>query len=288
MTNLYTLIAKNQPNRLELSEAEVSSVTYHDIFDYPLSFSELIKWKMGEGISFGSQRPMITDKNGYFFLDGRAGLIYKRLLRERISDKKLEIAKRVAKILRFVPSIRLIGITGSLAMNNSGEESDIDLLVITNRFTLWTTRLLVYIAIRAFGFDLRKPNERQQKNKLCLNMWLDEGDLVWPKDSRNIYTAHEIAQIKPLVNKDNIYEKLLYKNKWILKYWPNAVKIQKHKFRESRGRVSIIEWLAYKLQLVYMKPKITREIVTPTRAVFHPQDWGSVVLARLKQKYEFL
>ena len=30
-----------------------------------------------------------------------------------------------------------------------------------------------------------------------------------------------------------------------------------------------------------MKPKITREVVTPTRAIFHPNDWGKKVLTIL-------
>ena len=58
-------------------------------------------------------------------------------------------------------------------------------------------------------------------------MWLDESDMVWQRKDRNIYTAHEIAQIVPLINKDKTYEKFLSHNRWILDFWPNAVKIRK-------------------------------------------------------------
>jgi hypothetical protein len=90
-----------------------------------------------------------------------------------------------------------------------------------------------------------------------------------------------LAQIVPLVNKDQAYEKLLFKNKWILKFWPNAVRISSLKFKNFSSKGNLIEKLAYKLQYYYMKKKMTREVVTPTRAFFHPQDWGRIVKLRL-------
>ena len=122
-------------------------------------------------------------------------------------------------------------------------------------------------------------------------MWLDESDLIWDKADRNIYTAHEIAQIVPLINKDNVYEKFLYLNKWILLYWPNSVKIKDlgSKMYDAKNLISYILYLitrllenvTYRLQYQYMKSKITREIITPTRAIFHPNDWGKVVIKKL-------
>ena len=113
-------------------------------------------------------------------------------------------------------------------------------------------------------------------------MWLDESDLVWISP-RNVYTAHEIGQIMPLVNKNGIYENFLEKNKWILKYWPNSVKIQNSKVKSKNQAFDpgIIEKLAFWLQRRYMKSKMTREVITKTRAIFHPNDWGEVVLSRL-------
>lgn len=287
MSNLYTVVASNQSQGLELSNEEIFSVIYHNIFDYPLNFSELIKWKLGEGISKGDNLPAISNKNGYFFVDNRSGLIYKRILRSRISTKKIEIANRAAKVLSFIPSIRFIGVTGSLAMNNSNEESDIDLLLVTKKGTLWTTRLISYLLIGLFGIPFRRASKREEKNKLCLNMWLDEGDLAWPKEDRNIYTAHEIAQIKPLINKNKTFENLLWKNKWLLRYWPNSVKIGnlnlngKWNNEDGKSKQNILEKISYQFQYQFMKKKISREVITSSRAIFHPQDWGSIVLNRL-------
>jgi D-beta-D-heptose 7-phosphate kinase/D-beta-D-heptose 1-phosphate adenosyltransferase len=177
-----------------------------------------------------------------------------------------------------------MAVTGSLAMENSSEESDIDLMIVTKKGFLWTTRALTYLMIGIFGVGVRKPHDSNQKDKLCLNIWLDESDLIWPKKDRNLYTAHEIAQTVPLVNKCNAYEKFIYQNKWILDFWPNSIKIKnlKLKINNSRVRTGLLEQLAFKIQLKYMKSKITRELITPTRAVFHPQDWGEIIERKLR------
>ncbi|MDP2631821.1 MAG: hypothetical protein Q8P30_03600, partial [Candidatus Uhrbacteria bacterium] len=100
----------------------------------------------------------------------------------------------------------------------------------------------------------------------------------------NIYTAHEIAQIVPLVNKSNAYEKFLRCNRWILNYWPNSIKIPNYQIQISKSvqKQNILENISYRIQYYYMSKKITREVVTPTRAIFHPNDWGKIVLSKLQ------
>lgn len=262
------------------------AIFYHDIFDYPLMLEDLDKWKAGKNFMIHDSRFTIQEGKGYFFIKGKADLISKRIEREKASQKKLRIAERASKIISFIPTVKMVAVTGSLAMMNSGKNSDIDLMIVTRKRTLWTTRLFVYLLIWLFGIGLRRPNNKQEKDRLCINIWLDESDIAWSKPDRNLYTAHEIAQIVSLVNKDETYEKFLWKNKWILEFWPQSVKIQKQE-AGIRNHVSenplfmVVEKLAFKIQYLYMKNKISRETITPTRALFHPQDWGKTVLTRL-------
>lgn len=241
------------------------SIDYHNIFDFKLTKEEHVKWQY---------------KN---YKETTSGVKNKsRLQREKCSQKKLIIAKKAASLISKIPTVKFIGITGALAMSNASKNSDIDLMIITKNNTLWRTRLFVYLTIYLFGIQTRRPLDDNQRDALCLNMWLDESDLVWDKSDRNLYTAHEIAQIVPLVNKEKTYEKFLRCNRWILEYWPNAVEIQIYKDTKILcKKINFIEKIAYKLQYLYMKPKITREVVTPTRAIFHPNDWGKIVLSKL-------
>lgn len=269
--------------KIPLGKKELISIIYHDIFDYPLTIFELIKWSAGNKVKLSkTQEVKIVGKRGYLSIKDREGIILKRFMRKRISVRKVIIAKRAAKILSFIPTIKMVAVTGALAMENANEEADIDLMIITSKDTLWTTRLFTLLLLDILGIPRRKYGDRNQKNKLCLNIWLDENNLAWRK--RNMFTAHEIAQIKPLVNKEETYEKFISKNKWITDYWPNAVKVQSYS-RQTDIRPSLLtifEPLTRKFQLWYMKDKITREVITPTRALFHPVDWGDIVVSKLK------
>jgi len=290
MPNLFTISVASEPSKKGLTQGEINSIIYHDLFDYPLNFADLIKWKSGVPKFPSNIEHQVLSKNGYYFVEGHESIAYQRVLRERISNKKLEIARHASKVLSLIPTVKMIAVTGSLAMQNSTEESDIDLLIVTKGGTLWITRLLSYLVTSLFRLETRRATDRNQKDKLCLNMWIDESDLLWKKSERNIYSAHEIAQMLPLVNKDNIYEKFLFQNKWILNYWPNSVRIKSSwsettkllKIKNYSSNFKILEKMAFWIQYHYMKPKISREMITPTRAFFHPQDWGEIVLTRLQ------
>jgi predicted nucleotidyltransferase len=285
MPNLYKITTQKGKIIGSFSEGELFSVEYHDIFDFPLNIRELIRWRAGETAKVPKTNKNILNKNGYYFLEGKEGIVYKRMLRSRLSAKKMAIAKRASKIMSYVPGIKMVAVTGSLAMENATEEGDIDLMIVTKSGSLWTTRLLTYFTLRLFGFQLRKPNDRNQKDKLCLNIWLDESNLRWNSNA-NLFTAHEIAQIVPILNKDKTYDKFLSQNRWILEYWPNSVRISTRKLESTpRSKPGLLERVLYKLQLMHMKSKRTRETITPTRALFHPQDLSVFVLSRFSSGF---
>ncbi|MFZ3301452.1 MAG: hypothetical protein WA152_01915 [Microgenomates group bacterium] len=253
---------------MELKSNDDVAVRYHKIFDYKLTKEEAVRWQYKQNLSSAEGKNQKSER---------------RLQREKYSKKKLEIAKNASELISKIPTVLFVGITGSLAMMNADKNSDIDLLLITKKNMLWTTRVLVYFVLRTMHYVLRKPQDKNERDALCLNMWLDETSLIWDRKDRNIYTAHEIAQIVPLVNKNNTYERFLFLNKWILNYWPNAVEIKKSKtqIKRFKSEINILEKIAFKLQYIYMKSKITTEIITPHTAIFHKNDWGKVVMKKL-------
>lgn len=297
------LLEKSQKNQIlskHLSKGEIVSLLYHSIFNYPLTTAELIRWTVGEkslkifqNEKIYQSTSKISQKDDFLYFGAQIALVFQRLLRKRISDRKKSIAQKASRILDFIPTIKFIGLTGALAMDNSDENSDIDFLIIVKKGTLWTTRLLTYLVLKLAGFKFRcyekNPLAEKQKDKICLNMWLDETSMVWRR-RRDLFTAHEIAQINTLINKDKTYEKLISKNKWVKDFWPNAIKVQSGKWKMQRENFlcvlffvlcSIFEPLAYKLQRLYMRGKVTKEVVACHQAIFHPFNWDEVVSARL-------
>ena len=65
----------------------------------------------------------IEEFRGFYFLEGRKDLVEKRIQNDKNSIVKYKIAERVARRLRFVPFVRMVAVTGTLAMKNCEKNS---------------------------------------------------------------------------------------------------------------------------------------------------------------------
>jgi hypothetical protein len=281
----------------------INSILYGDIFDFPLTESELWKWAISEKKSskedlakFVKDLPVSVKKTGaYFHLVGREAIVEKRNERLRVSKRKYLLAEKAAKLLAKIPTIRFIGVSGGLAMMNADEGDDIDLFIITEHKAVWMTRLLVFVLLSAEGIG-RKRDGRHVKDAICVNMYLDEQDMGFVKNRHDVYTAHEIMQVIPLVDREHTYGKFVTANVWISEFLPNTVKreiTQNHAVSRfslvlhTVLRSSVLEQCAKLLQMWYMRPHRTRETVSDTILAFHPTDYrGDTLKAydeRIKQ-----
>ena len=185
------------------------TLAYADIFDYPLTASEIKHWLI-EGDSFAPA------KKGYYYLPGRKNLIALRRRRQRFSQLKWQQARKATRILSLISNVKLAAVTGALAMNNSDKNDDIDLMIVTAKNRLWLTRLIVLLLLLPWLRRGKKIN-----NRLCINLWLDETALVVSQTKRDLYTAHEVCQAKPVFDRDNTYQKFIAANLWYKKFLPN-------------------------------------------------------------------
>lgn len=287
-----------------MRSAILRTLAYADIFDYPLTLKEIHKWLIGTAITPNSS-------HNYYYLPNRQHLVSLRHRRFKWSLPKIDRAKQIGEWLKFIPWVKCICITGALAMRNSDENDDIDLMIITSANRLWLTRLLVTILTEFLGIRRHPSLPRSDPaaagsairgrhpstiynlrskiytNKICLNLWLDETSLSVPKPQRNLYTAHEVAQAKPIINKNSTYAHFLSSNSWLNNYLPNVI-IPKHpKHPNFPNFPNLLNLLAFKLQYWYMKRRMTREKVSLHFAFFHPQNTSQYVMReynkRLKQ-----
>jgi len=212
-----------------MEKAILATLSYSDIFDYPLTKEEIWKWLIPGGnlksqiskLKIAAQNSkLVQEKNGFYILKGREKLVELRREREEWSRKKLKLAEKVAGILRLIPWVKLIGVTGALAMNNSKEDDDIDLLIITAKNRLWLTRLFSVLLVELTG-KRRRPGDKVIKDKICLNMLLDESHLSIPEKERDLFSAHEVCQMKPLWEKERTYQQFLKANQWSQEFLPN-------------------------------------------------------------------
>ncbi|MCL5970252.1 MAG: hypothetical protein M1450_01985 [Patescibacteria group bacterium] len=226
-------------------------------------------------------------------MKGKKDLISLRQKRKKISEEKLKKAKKIIKKISYFPTIKFIGISGALSMQNSDEEDDIDLFVITEKKFVWTTRLVLVLSLILLGI-YRNKNSRDYKDKICLNMIIDEDNMIFDKHSQNLYTAHEIVQMTPLFEKNNIYKEFIKKNNWYKNFLINATCAKKIYLKRKTSyfdfifikllKIIFIEEIVKFIQTKYMEKNITKETIRNGFLAFHPFNYRSYVLETYKEK----
>ena len=129
---------------------------------------------------------------------------------------------------------------------------------------------------------LRRPSQIGYKDKVCLNLFFDESNLKIPKYKQTEYVAHEVLQMKPFIQKGDIYMRFIDTNRWVFDIFPNAEKDFHRHPRESatdprKSIVDTIELILKNLQLLLIKRHKTTEIITDSQLWFHPEDFGEKV-----------
>lgn len=271
------------------------TLIYSDVFDYPLTKEEIWKFLIGEKISKKSFEKSLSinifppvkwkHRNGFYFLSGQEKIVGKRVGKKKESQKKLSSAKKIIQKLSLVPTVSFIGISGGLALENSEKNDDIDLFVITSKNTLWITRLILVFLLIIMG--QYRGRGKKESQKVCLNMLIDEESLSFPKKRQDLYTAHEIVQLRPVLNRNNVYEKFMNANRWVKKFLPNAmdgIKNYESRIKKEQNPLFVFEKLAKTLQLWYMKKHRTKETVESHFLAFHPFDYKSFVLKEYNKR----
>lgn len=269
----------------------IKALCYADVFDYPLTQHEL--WRtLDTRVSHGRFVKALDELNKskfivldtYIALQQRTALVSLRKKRERIAQKKHSVAQRGIKPLRLLPTIWFVGISGSLAVNNTEKNADIDLFIITAPHTLWTTRLMVNSLLHVYG-NKRNVGQHEAEDALCINMWMDGAQLQLPKNERDLYTAHELIQLKTLINKHETHERLLSANSWVRTFLPNSRSFNKRFSKiSSWGAPLFYETINRQLQLWYMAKHRSTETIGKHLLKFHPHDVRRDVLAEYAKR----
>ena len=131
------------------------TLKYSDHFGFPLTLKEIHARLIGVPISLvrltSQIRLMLKAKSiaqtlDYYHLPGRSSLVARRLKRAQLSAPQFARAKSLSPRLARIPGVYAIYLTGSLAMHNSNQSSDIDFMIITRPGRLWTTLLLLTLS----------------------------------------------------------------------------------------------------------------------------------------------
>jgi len=200
----------------QLERAVLEALSYSDIFNYPLKLDELARYLPihldGRDLIAAVARldGLVVSRDGYLFLRGRDEIVNLRRKREMSSRRTLRHAMAYGYVLSHLPFVRMVAITGSLAVLNCDKTADLDFMLVTVPGRLWTARLFVLAFNRL---------TQMVGHTLCPNLIVSESALGWPQ--RDLYSARELCQML-LISGGAVYSRLLAVNSWVAEFLPNA------------------------------------------------------------------
>lgn len=295
----------------------VATVTYYDVMDFPLTLFEIWKYliehnrdgdHLNRPVTLGEVWDMlhsdqcvrrIEHKNGFYFLPGREALVQQRIQSEKVSVAKLQGMRRLARVLAYVPYVRMVGATGSLAMKHGVTGSDWDMFVVLRSGRIWMGRTILTGFLHFIG---KRRHGKKISNRACLNYFVTDGSLEIA--TKDLYSAHEYRHLIPLVSFP-LFQIFELKNRWIKNYQPNffltvvpnrfvlpeqrSMKQVRNFFESAFDFFDIEKWLgSWQREKIARNPKTHLEgslIEATDRAlVFLPCPRGPVVFEKFKER----
>ena len=192
----------------------IDAIVYGDVFDCAITFEELHRYSLvrvsPEELTSRLAGPVLSqlfgERGGYYFLAGRDHLASERVDRRRRALTMRRRALRVARILQYLPFVRGLLLTGSVAADDATEEADLDLLIIIAKQRL------------ALAFTVLAPISRLLSRRVfCPNYYLTENHLLMQR--RDYYVAREIVQAEHVAGPGG---DLWSSNGWVVDFFPNA------------------------------------------------------------------
>jgi predicted nucleotidyltransferase len=189
----------------------VDALIYADGFDCALTLDEIRRYGPVE-IDAGELReelerhPAVAGRDSLYALVDRGHLIDERPARMARARALQRRGRRVARVLRHLPFVRMLALTGSLAADDARGTADVDLMVIAAPGRLATTFLLMGPA-----------SSLLRRRLFCPNYYLSEDRLEI--EPANRYVAQELAQARCLAGRATGLRRA---NSWLAEHFPNA------------------------------------------------------------------
>lgn len=218
-----------------LREAILRTVAYGDVFDYPMTAMEIHRYLVGLPAGLQSIVDLLAETRRsdrqlslcgkYICLHGREELAGVRRQRERISRHLWPRARRYGRLIASLPFVRMVAVTGSLAVDNPETQGDIDYLLVTTPGRVWLCRALAILIVRW---------ARLHGDRLCPNYVLSVEHLE--SSQKDLYNAHELAQMVPLTGMQT-YFKMRHINRWTSEFLPNSSGVPAYTLSEPRRNI---------------------------------------------------
>lgn len=225
--------------------AILRTILYADVFHFPLTPAEIHHFLIDDQPASAAviterlaRSPLLRQKlifeHGYAACRGRESLIPMRQARDAAARQLWPLALRYGLWLARLPFVRMVALTGALAVRNPTDaKDDLDYLLVTAPRRVWLARAFSIILVRL---------ARLQGVEICPNYVLAESSLE--QERRDVFTAHEVTQMVPLYG-HALYRRLRDSNRWVSAHLANA----EGAFYTEAERPTGCGWSAFKALL---------------------------------------
>lgn len=267
-------------------------MVFFDLFNQPLTLFEIYRYlgvKIGLSELSNSlelMRDEIKVKNGFYFLLGREEIVEERFKKYNYFKRKIKIAKKFSQLISLLPFVRGVAVSNIVSNHNLKDGGDIDLLIISSRDRIFLTRFLCTSLAKFLNI---RPSKKTKKDKVCLSFYISEADLNLEKclySQDDLYFVYWVIGLEIIVNKNGVFDKFQFDNKWVKAYLPNYYcfsrnssslsvreSVNSYRSRSAGGAVifNYLERLSKKMQLKIM-PKSLKEKKGVTDGVIFESD----------------
>ena len=195
----------------------VEALAYADVFDWPLRAAEIHRYlpveatpgEVESALGSGAPSSHLIERTGDLaMLRGRDELAGVRQQAGIAFRGPVAASDLLGSVVGRLPFVRMVAVTGSLAVDAADDVADVDFMVVTEDGRVWLTRALAMGIVRAATIG---------GLRLCPNYLLAD---IGPRiDDRTLFTAHELAQMVPIVPSPT-YDELLRQNAWYRDFLP--------------------------------------------------------------------
>lgn len=203
-----------------LSSDILRTVAYFDLFDYPVTAAQIYSFLQRNSVTADevacsasalTAEGTLKQEQELFFLPGAdQAITVRRRAGEKHARRMFITARNIASVMKRIPFIRGVFLTGSLSKDVADAASDIDFMIVTVPGRLWIVRSMLTLIRKIFLLGNRKY--------FCTNYYVTESG--FPIRRRNMYTAIETVTVKPVWNSE-AYTRFLQQNEWTKEFLPN-------------------------------------------------------------------
>lgn len=116
------------------------------------------------------------------------------------------------RLISWIPGLRMVAVSNSLAMYATHADSDIDLFIITSVNRLWIVRTLVLLMATFLGVRAKPGDEA---GKFCFPFFMTDKNLNLREIAieNDVYLAYWIHTLKPIYNQHYVYGRFMQINR---------------------------------------------------------------------------